>query len=1414
MILAGACVLCMLATASHAVANLYVSLNGNDSWSGTLDTPSGDDGPLRTLAGARDAIRALKASNGGVLPGALDVQLRGGTYRLLDPVIFSYEDSGTFSAPITWRSYPGESAVISGGKVINGWTVEGNLWKKTLPDVLNQGWRFSVLFVDGELRLPARAPNGEDDPADLDGDGFYNTQGAVPGEAEAFYVDPGEIVPVRNADDALYQVVHHWDTSFHRVLERDGDAGLVRFYDIKPSTVEPEHTAFFGETQRYAIYHAWEALDAPGEWWLDSADGTLYYYPFPDESPATTQVVAPFAETLLRFQSTQTKPIGYVTLDGLTFAHTNYIFGPDVPRPGNYGLGQAQALVQLPGAVEFTKVSNSTVTRCTFSQLAAHGLLLLSACTNDTVRQNHFTQLGGTAIDVGRDFAVGTSDNTVDNNWIHDGGQWFLGAVGLRIGASSRNEVTHNEISDYPYCGISAGWRVGYGPTVARDNLIRLNHVHHIGEGILSDMGAIYCVGEAPGTRVTENLCHDVSVYDRGYGGWGIYLDEGSSELTVEKNVVYATDDGAFHLHYGRDNVITNNIFAWSREAQLFRTREEYTYAKSFDFTRNIVYFNNDTLLAGAWQDGKTFFDNNCYWDTSAFDITFPFGMFADWQATGQDIHSIIADPLFTDAEHYDFTLDPASPAITQLGFVPVDVRTAGLYGDPEWVAGPAGIIRAVTPLPKPPEGTTYAYDFEAVAAGTLPETWQAYEDPDNEFVRVTGDRAHRGTHSMLLRDQPGLPYPWLPVAFIKPNYRVGVGAMRMWLYMDEAAVFVFEWRDNEVPPYKIGANLAIGPWGMTVNSTIIGDLARNQWVYVEASAAVGDAAAGTFDLTTWDAEQGWLHYPDLPFVDADFARLAWGGFVSYDEVTSDIYIDDFELFAPESTGADADNDGVFDVEDGVLDFDGDGLSNRRDNDSDNDGIPDGQEYYHDDATNDFDGDGMRNYLDLDSDGDTLTDKLETADDPDEDGIPSFLDDDSDGNGIPDSIEGSADPDHDTLGNSRDLDDDGDGISDIEEGTGDPDEDGTPNYRDTDSDGDGIDDRVETVSDPDEDGIPSYLDDDSDGNGVLDSAEGLGDADADGMQDSIDLDDDGNGINDVDEIAGDLDDDGTDNYRDLDDDDDGIDDVDELTSDTDLDGEPDYRDTDSDADGIDDSDEGMADPDNDGLPNAIDPDSDGDGIDDIHEGAGDTDGDGTPDYLDTDRDGDGIDDAPLSIAAPPQAATLYVGASYTLSVTTAGGLGLPAYVWKKDGATLGAASLATYTIATADFDAAGEYTVTVTDVTGSVTSPAAIILVTEPSTEGYHTADSSGDWRINLAELLRVIQFFNAGGLQCGEGTEDGYMVGLGAQDCPTHDSDYSPADWHIGLSEILRVIQFFNSPSSAYHAQPGTEDGFAPGAG
>ena len=191
-------------------------------------------------------------------------------------------------------------------------------------------------------------------------------------------------------------------------------------------------------------------------------------------------------------------------------------------------------------------------------------------------------------------------------------------------------------------------------------------------------MAGIYTLGMQPGTRIVNNLWHDVAGLR--YGGWGIYFDEGSSSILAQSNLVYRTTHGGFHQHYGATNKVWNNIFAFARDFQIQRSRPEPHV--SFSFKTNIVYFDTGTLLGGNWDNNNYEMDWNVYHDArpEARQKPFPlgYGTWEKWRTEGHDLHSVIADPLLIAPGQYDFGLRKDSPAFKQ-GFQPIDLRAVGI---------------------------------------------------------------------------------------------------------------------------------------------------------------------------------------------------------------------------------------------------------------------------------------------------------------------------------------------------------------------------------------------------------------------------------------------------------------------------------------------------------------------------------------------------------------------------------------------------------------------------------------------------------------------------------------------------------------------------------------------------------------
>jgi len=651
----------------------YLSPTGNDANPGAIDKP------LATLNGARDRLREYRKSN--QVNGALEVIALEGEYFLLQPLSLSATDGGTKDSPLIFKAEEGKKVIFSGGSQITGFKkVNDKLWRAFVPQVAYYNSYFEQLYVNGKRAIRAKSPN----------DGFYRVRNVTEtvlekgeGRSQDLAVqkvglDSSDISSFalfskQDFEDALIIFYHNWDNTRKRVtgFSSEGSSVYIAGEGMKPWNP-------INNKSRYLVENYKAALDSPGEWFLDR-DGYLYYIPKTGETIENTVFVVPVLEEFIVIQGDAEtgKKTENIRFENLIFEAAAY----HTPFSGNE---PAQAAAPVDAVVTLDFANNIVFSNCEIAHTGTYGFWFRKACSNCLVDHCYLHDLGAGGVKIGETVIRQnpeeiTNNITVNNNIIRDGGHIFPCAVGIIIFNASDNKLTHNEIADLRYTGISAGWVWGYANSPSKRNTIEFNHIHHLGWGELSDMGGVYTLGASEGTTVSNNVVHDVYSFD--YGGWGLYTDEGSYGITMENNLVYACKNSGFHQHYGKENIITNNIFALNIRAQLQATRiEEH---RSLSFTNNIVYFNKGKLLSGNWNKFNLLTDYNCYWDTRTRDIEFG-SSFKDWKKAGKDIHSLIADPLFVNPESFDFHFKSLTVA-RKIKFSPFDYSKAGVYGSEVW---------------------------------------------------------------------------------------------------------------------------------------------------------------------------------------------------------------------------------------------------------------------------------------------------------------------------------------------------------------------------------------------------------------------------------------------------------------------------------------------------------------------------------------------------------------------------------------------------------------------------------------------------------------------------------------------------------------------------------------------------------
>ncbi|MCC6233554.1 MAG: right-handed parallel beta-helix repeat-containing protein [Verrucomicrobiales bacterium] len=628
-------------------AEIHVAPGGDDAGAGSAQSP------VRTMTEALRRTRVAGAEK--------RIVLAGGRHELPATLELGVADSG-----LLVEAAPGARPTLSGGVRLTGWEKDpavAGLWKTRVPEVPG-GWVFHQLFLDGRRLTRARIPN----------EGFFRLRAPL-GAASPITLPfrPGDLKSAWAGNrDARLVMLMKW-TDLHVPIQSVDEA---KNEAVIPGGPKPEWMTE-GDA-RYWVENVPEALDREGEWTLDSRAGVVSLLAPRGVDPNQATVVAPRWVTLLRVKGDEgaRRPVEKVVFRGVTLAESDY----EMPAEG---IISPQAAVPVRGAVRVEFATDGAFEQCTFENLGGYAVDLGRGARRWKISECSIREAGGGGVRVGEpgdrdpDAFTACDAHQITDSRLVGLGRIFAPAVGVILFQTGHNRIAHNEIADLYYTAVSVGWNWGYQDTPCRGNVIEFNHMHHIGQGRLSDMGGVYTLGPQPGTVVRNNLIHDVVSYD--YGGWGLYTDEGSTGILLESNVVYGCKSSGFHQHYGRENVVRNNVFAFNTEHQLMRTRDEEHL--SFYFTNNVVCFDSGQLLGSSWKNDRFVIDRNLYFDTRLKDdpagLKFSGATWEAWRARGHDTHSVIADPMFRDAAKRDLRLRDGSPALA-LGFRPIQLDDVG----------------------------------------------------------------------------------------------------------------------------------------------------------------------------------------------------------------------------------------------------------------------------------------------------------------------------------------------------------------------------------------------------------------------------------------------------------------------------------------------------------------------------------------------------------------------------------------------------------------------------------------------------------------------------------------------------------------------------------------------------------------
>lgn len=685
----------------------YVAANGNDHAQGSLDDP------FLTISRAQKEVRE-QLKNG--ISQDLAVYIRGGLYELDYTLSFDERDSGRDGCPIHYSSFPGEKAVIVGGRKLTGWTPhKGSIWCTRLDGSLSLP--FHTLYADGKRVHQARLPAA----------GYFETEMSHDQHDEK-----------TNRQGIRYHPDHlpvHYDYSGTQVFVWPGEGEWNWFSETKPvaSINKADQQLLFenpatwpiGAGSRYYIQGSLDFLQAPGQFHLDSASNMLYYF-IPDgvTDPNEQTILAPTVQRLLEINGKSAgEPVQNLCFSGLTFSCTDFF---REYRMMDDNVEQAE---HREGLVYINHAEHIQISACKLTQAGSCGIYLDRYSKNITLDGNDIRHFGYIGISL-NGFAPGTGPftspdasftngyHTITNNRIEAGGELVGHGCGILLYQSGHNNITNNLIANMPRYGISmkglrhkampaelyglpVTWENHWEFLHSKNNYIAYNDISRVMTDS-QDGGLIEAWGAGRGNILHSNYLHDSGIHFS--FGFGIYLDDAADDFTVTNNVIsslYSTGQGKLWMlifSKGIGNRIKNNLLVSNPDAISAIGSQEMAGEenKLIDIACNIVYNSGYLYYFVNYSDERfAAADRNLYWNNGKpCEIAGCLPLFSNqkdalgreeyaweqWRTLAQgkyDGETVIGEPHFMLPEEADYRLRSGSPAY-RLGWTDIEFEKIG----------------------------------------------------------------------------------------------------------------------------------------------------------------------------------------------------------------------------------------------------------------------------------------------------------------------------------------------------------------------------------------------------------------------------------------------------------------------------------------------------------------------------------------------------------------------------------------------------------------------------------------------------------------------------------------------------------------------------------------------------------------
>ena len=542
------------------------------------------------LATAKSQVEAETSS----MTGDLVVQLAGGTYALSSPLTFGASDSGESGHEVIYQAASGQAPLISGGSSVTGWTLHDsvkNIWEASVP----VGTHTRQLYVNGARAVLAR----EDAETAL---------GAMTQTSTGYTVSNTAIDSWSNVSDVDFS----WPAQGRSAPALDGvfTDSFCAVSAVSGSAVTMENPCYSNASRHVTdpmpnvglpsfIENNYALLSAPGQFYVDSGAGELYYIPRTGETMSTATVILPTLQGLVAASG-----VSNMTFTGLTFAYATWL--PSVTQ----GVVDTQAdelqttgwqpAALMPANVAFADATDITFSDNTLIHLGGAGVGFNGGGSGNDVIGNLVTDVSGSGIDIsnGDSYTVAPSpmesNDTVTDNYVHDVAVEYLGGAGIFAGWTKGTTISHNDVSHTPWVGITLGWGWGSQTAAMSDNHIDYNYVHDTMETALYDGGSIYVNNGQNGSYTVSSTIEGNYVVGDPQQFGEIYLDNAASNFVVYQNVIAHTATNWIYLQGGTNGAVDNAV--------------EYNYSDSSTMSSYLpsnTVANNQTGLT-SWPSAAT----------------------------------------------------------------------------------------------------------------------------------------------------------------------------------------------------------------------------------------------------------------------------------------------------------------------------------------------------------------------------------------------------------------------------------------------------------------------------------------------------------------------------------------------------------------------------------------------------------------------------------------------------------------------------------------------------------------------------------------------------------------------------------------------------------------------------------------